>query len=182
MNKTVNCCGNCPFLYSDYDDFAVGHSTIDICNLSRFLNLDNDCISVHDGFGNDENAETPEWCPLKKESFSFSFKEFSEERLKEIESINKEIDELEGFFDMREDEVDYDDPEVLENTENIRKLYTKLTILYDNEELSEDDELKNEINDGIEKINEQLSLLKNISNKLSESFNVIEDENHRNKK
>lgn len=176
MKKTVNCCGNCPFLYSHYDDWAVGYSTIDICNLSRFLNLNDSCISVHDGMGNDGNAETPEWCPLKKEEYSFKFKVFSEERLQEIESTQNEIEEMEKSYDMREDEVDYESPEFIESSDNLQKLYTKLTNLYESEELPDEEVLKNEINDGVEKINEQLSLLKEISDKLSDTFNKVDNE------
>lgn len=176
MKQTVNFCGNCPFLSSEYDDFAVGHSTVDKCLLAQHLGQDDYFVSIHDNFGQDFEASTPVWCPLKKEEFSFDFKEFSDERKQNLESTKNEILELENFFDMREDEVDYDDPEIIEKTDNIRKLYSKLNELYSNEELSEDDVLKNEINDGIEKINEQLTLLKEISSKFSETFNVNNNE------
>ena len=173
MKKTVNYCGNCPFLYSDYDDFAVGYSTVDVCNLSRFLKLEKDCISVYDGFENDEKIETPEWCPLKTESFSFEFKEFSKERLQAIESAKKEIEEYDKFFNMREDEIDYDDPEVIEKTENITKLYTTLNDLYQSEETFNDEDFQNDLNVEIEKIKEQLKNLEDVGSKLQETFNNI---------
>jgi len=173
MKKTVNCCGNCPFLYSHYDDWAVGHSTIDICNLSRFLNLNNDCISVHDGMGNDGNAETPEWCPLKKEEYSYEFKKFSAQRLADIESTQNEIEEMEKYFDMREDELDYDSPEFIEKTDNLQKTYTKLNNLYDNEEIFDEKEFQNDLNVEIEKIKEQLQTLEDVGSKLQETFNNL---------
>ncbi len=74
----------------------------------------------------DIEAPTPEWCPLKKEEFSFDFKEFSNERLQNIEMTKKEISELDNFFEMNENEVDYDDPIIMEKTDNLRKLYSKV--------------------------------------------------------
>lgn len=182
MKKTINFCGNCPFLSSEYDDFAVGNSTVDKCLLAMYLGQEDYFVSIHDNFNQDIEAPTPEWCPLKKEEFSFDFKEFSNERLQNIEMTKKEISELDNFFEMNENEVDYDDPIIMEKTDNLRKLYSKLNELYSNEELSEEDTLKNEINDGVQKINEQLTLLKEISSKFSETFNVNNNENNSNKK
>ena len=43
---TVNGCHNCPFMNSEYDDFAIGFSNIDTCLLSKFLKLDEYIIFV----------------------------------------------------------------------------------------------------------------------------------------
>ena len=39
MKKVINFCGNCPFLYSDFNPDSAGYSTIDICQLNVFLKL-----------------------------------------------------------------------------------------------------------------------------------------------
>lgn len=169
MKKTVNFCGNCPFLYSDYDDFAVGSSTIDICNLARFLKKPNDCVSVHDDYGYDTESTTPEWCPLKDEEFVFDFKEFSTERLQEISNIKSDITKIEEFFDMREDEVDYDDPIVVEKNKEISELYYKLDELYNNEDSTEEEDL----NEQLDKIKEQILSLEEVGNKLKNTFNNL---------
>ena len=96
MKKTVNFCGNCPFSYADYDDWAIGSSTANICTLAQFLKLKDYFISVDNG---DEELKTPNWCPLKTDEFTFNFKEFSAERKQEIDSTWKEIDELHSYFD-----------------------------------------------------------------------------------
>ena len=70
-------CNECPFLYSDYDDYSMGDSTLDICVLSQFNNIDNRyIISSHNECGSEYHKEIPEcgseyhkeipeWCPLK---------------------------------------------------------------------------------------------------------------------
>jgi hypothetical protein len=171
MKTTINFCGNCPFAYSDYDDFAVGYSTMDICTLSRFLNREDDCISIHDGMGPDYLAPTPDWCPLKEEEYSFDFKEFSPERLQEISDVKNEIKELEEFFDMREDEVDYDDPIIIEKNDKTQQLYSKLQELQSNEEIYT--EFEEDITEQLDKIKEQILSLEDVSNKLKETFNNL---------
>ena len=169
MKKTVNFCGNCPFLYSDYDDFAVGCSTVDICNLARFLKKSEDCISVHDGYDNDTESSTPEWCPLKEEEFIFYFKDFSSELLNEISSTKSDIKKLEEFFDMREDEVDYDDPIIEEKSEKIKELYNKLDELYNNE----DSNFEEDLTEQLDKFKEQLLSLEDLGIKLTDTFNNL---------
>lgn len=131
-NIKVNFCGNCAFLYSDFNPDSAGYSTIDICQLARFLHQTPDCISVHDECGRDPNSKTPEWCPLKKESFSFEFEEFSIETKLEIEKVSEEIDELEDFFDNCLCDIDYNDPIYKAKTEQLQMSYTKLNELYKN--------------------------------------------------
>jgi len=71
----VNSCEDCPFLYSKYDDYAVGCSTIDVCTLAQYNNSNEYIISIHDNMGSDENIETPKWCPLKQESINIKISE-----------------------------------------------------------------------------------------------------------
>lgn len=71
----VEGCWNCPFAYYEYDDFAVGVSTIDKCNLAFFLNLQDYFISVHNNIGLDPSIkEPPSWCPIKNKSHNISLK------------------------------------------------------------------------------------------------------------
>jgi hypothetical protein len=165
MKKIVNFCGNCPFSYSDYDDFAVGCSTLNVCTLAQFVKLKDYFISVDNG---DEELKTPEWCPLKTDEFTFTFKEFSVERKQEIDSTCKEIEVLQDYFDNTYD-VDYDDPEVVEKNNKVQKLYTKLGELQSNEEQNDEDELSK----SIDIIKEQLLSLENASIILQESLGKL---------
>ena len=171
MKKTINFCGNCPFSYSDYNDFAVGYSTVNVCTLAQFLKLKNYCISVNNG---DEVLITPEWCPLKTEEFTFGFKEFSVERKQEINSTWKEIEMLENCFDNIDDYADYDAPENVENSIQLQNLYTKLGELQNNEEsLFDNEDFQNELSKNLDEIKKQLSTLEDVGNKLQESLNNI---------
>ena len=64
-NIKVTGCSNCPFMVSDYDDYAVGYDTIDKCSLAVFLNLKNTVIEVYNMFEENGERNTPDWCPLK---------------------------------------------------------------------------------------------------------------------
>jgi len=67
MEIKVNNCNNCPFFYSDYDDFAVRDSTLDICNLKHFIGDEDYMLKSHNGeFVHDGRRGT---CPLNKEDF-----------------------------------------------------------------------------------------------------------------
>ena len=104
---TVNGCHNCPFLNSDYDDFAVGHSTIDECKLSEFLGKES-FISAHDNLGSDPDIETPIWCPLLNEKFELKFEKYDEETKNKINIIKKEVNEIEECCDNNDvDETMY---------------------------------------------------------------------------
>lgn len=164
MKKIVNFCGNCPFRYSDYDDFAIGYSTATNCTLAMFLRQKDYCILMSDG---DEEVKTPEWCPLKNEEFTFNFKEFSAERTQEIDSTFKEIEELNKYFDTTE--VDYYDPDFLRKDNKLQELYTRLGELQGNEESNKEDDLSK----SIDIIKEQLLELENASKVLQESLGKL---------
>ena len=172
MKKTINFCGNCPFSYSDYDDYALGYSTITTCTLSRFLKLKDDCISLSDG---DEELSTPNWCPLKTEEYTFNFKEFSTERNNEINATWKEIDVLQDYFETKEYyHTDFKTPEYLEKDEELKNLYTKLGELQNNEEETFDEKkFQEELNKGLDEIKEQLSSLEEFGNKLQDSLSKL---------
>jgi hypothetical protein len=167
MKKTINFCGNCPFKYSDYDDWAVGYSTCTVCTLAQFLKLNEYLILVSNG---DEEVKTPDWCPLKTDEYTFNFKEFSVERKQEIDSTWEEIEVLQDYFDNGYD-LDYDDPEVVEKNNKVQALYTKLGELQSNEEETYD--FKAELNKSIDEIKEQLSTLEDVGNKLEESLKKL---------
>jgi hypothetical protein len=68
--KTIKGCYECPFRYSDYDDWAVGDDTCEICVLAQNMNLpDYFIVCYKRGFDDDIALDTPEWCPIK-ETFS----------------------------------------------------------------------------------------------------------------
>ena len=168
MKKTVNFCGNCPFSYADYDDFAIGYSTVHVCTLAQFLKLNEYFILVSDGT---EEVKTPIWCPLKKEEFTFNFKEFSTERKQEIDSTFKEIEVLQDYFDKNEYNDDLDESEVDDQSNKIQALYTKFGELQSNEEETYD--FKAELSKSIDELKEQLSTLEEVGNKLQESINNL---------
>jgi len=66
----VKNCNSCPFLYSEYDDFATGYSTLDICVLAEFKREKNYIVSSHDNCGANPKNKTPKWCPLIKNTIS----------------------------------------------------------------------------------------------------------------
>jgi hypothetical protein len=88
MRKIINDCGECPFMHTEYDDYAVGSTTTELCVLAKYLELD---YFIDVG--------TPEWCPLKKEEYSFKFKGDSEITSEKViadfqEDFNKKVDEI----------------------------------------------------------------------------------------
>jgi len=182
MKKTVNYCGNCPFLVFEYDDFAVGYSSSEYCNLARYLNLPDNHISAYDGFSNEnkttvqEKINMPEWCPLKTEEYSFHFKEFSAKRLEELEKVEDEIEKLDKFFDMEEHEIDEEDEEFNSNTEKYRELLIKLGELYSSEEPTFEEEFQSDIKFTIDDIKNQLSLLENAGINLQNSLKNLNSE------
>ncbi len=64
-NIKVTGCSNCPFMASDYDDFAVGYDTIDKCMMAKYLDFKETVIDIYNMFEEDNKRETPDWCPLK---------------------------------------------------------------------------------------------------------------------
>ena len=98
-NLIANDCSNCPFLHTNYDDFAVGYSSTDICNLAYFYNFRNMnhsdwkqqyIISSHNNMGPNDNP-IPNWCPLKTEEVSIKLEEFKGKQLEEIHSIKEQL-------------------------------------------------------------------------------------------
>lgn len=171
MNKVVNYCGNCPFFVTQFDDFAIGDMFTYTCNLATFQkNQDYFLIGEND---------TPEWCPLKKEEFTFNFKEFTPERLKEINDVNVEITELENYFETSEYyHIDFKDEQYLAIDYRLSELYIKRNNLYSNEEIPfYETELKDDINKNIDEIKKQLTLLEKASVKLQETYINLGKEN-----
>jgi hypothetical protein len=192
MKKVINFCGNCPFLISEYDDYSVGHSTLDCCQLARFLNLKEDYISIHDDIESNLEKETPEWCPMKQEDFTFKFREFSDERKKGIEDTKKKITELEEITE----DLDIDSFEFKTKNKELADSYSKLQTLYETEEIKIDPELDtiptlessifgpeftDDFNDQVDDIKEQLSNLNNIGSKLQNMLKIASDEGNQDK-
>ena len=170
MKKIINFCGNCPFRYSDYDDFAVGDSTAEVCTLAMYKKFEDYFILFHNGdIDNDDGdgMKTPEWCPLKTEEHTFEFKEFSPERKEKIEIVKKELTELMNFIDNSDD---YFDKNYIEKNERISELNSILADLVNNEEFFGDD-FNNEINDKVLEIKRQLELLEEATLKMNNTFN-----------
>ena len=173
MKKIINCCGNCPFLYSDYDDFAIGNSTAEICTLAKFKDLKEYFILLHDG---EDEIKTPKWCPLKsEEEHIFKFRNFSEERQEKIDSTIIEIGELSEFVD--EYIGDYEHKDYVKKFERLSKLYYIISDLYQNEEFFEE-EFTNDINKSVSEITEQLNELEKATLKINETFNNLGNENN----
>jgi len=171
MNKVVNYCGNCPFFVTQFDDFAIGEPFTYICNLSQFQRKE-------DYFLTGEN-DTPEWCPLKKEEVILNFKEFTPERLKEINDVNTEIKELEDYFETKEYyHTDFKNDEYLAADDRLSELCIKRNDLYSNEEIPfYEAELKDELNKNIDEIKKQLLLLEDASIKLQNTYINLGKEN-----
>jgi len=65
ITKKVDNCRNCPFLCTEYDDYATGDSIIEMCNLSLFNNDKTEyIIDTHDNISKVVDEGLPEWCPL----------------------------------------------------------------------------------------------------------------------
>lgn len=167
MKKTVNFCGNCPFMYSEYDDFSDNFT--DICTLSKFLNKKEYIISQSDGVDVHYENEPPKWCPLKEEKVELDFKPFSENRQKEINELKEKIITLSNDIDS-DDEIDIDD----ERYSKLEKLNSELDLLFKNEDIDIDD-FANELKNSVNQINEQIEELVKASEKLSDTFNDLGD-------
>lgn len=71
---SIRGCGECPFRYTNWDDFAVGNDTLEICTISMNLGFQKYFIDCYDT-KNEEEPEllTPDWCPLKQNSILFKY-------------------------------------------------------------------------------------------------------------
>ena len=185
MKKIVNFCGNCPFLYNENDvyDESVKH----LCVLSKNLDLYFQYIDTVEGVF-DENS-TPDWCPLKKEEYTFSFKEFSNKRLNEIQNIKEKINEINEHIEYNDD----NNADISKENDELIELNNELSNLQKNEEYYEDDDdeedeeddddddddddedIESEINKTIDEIKNQMSYLEEASVKLQEMFNSLSE-------
>jgi hypothetical protein len=166
MKKTINFCGNCPFLHiNDCDNF---YNTTFKCSLSDFLNVEfvEYIVDPYDVIN------TIETCPLKTEEFNFKFNSFSNDRLEEIDNVKNEIDEIEKFFG--ENDYDADNDDHIKQNIRLSTLYDKLNELYYNEEKPFD--FQKDLNDNINKIKEQLELLSDVGNKFNQNINDLNNE------
>lgn len=170
MEIIVNFCGNCPFCVYQFDDFAMGDMVSYKCNLAIFLKM-NDRLLLKE----DDEPITPEWCPLKKEKYSYEFKNFSSKRISDIENTKNKIEELELFIQKSDD---YESSEYVQKSDELQNFYNKLDKLYENEDLGfYEDDFKNDLNQKIEEIKEHLLNLENAGAKLQETFKKLGNEN-----
>jgi hypothetical protein len=135
-NLIVNDCNNCPFFHTDYNDFSMGHSTTDTCNLAYFYNFRNMnkqqyIISSHDNMGPNDNP-IPNWCPLKNEELSIKLEEFSGKQLEEIHSIKEQLSLCDQMIDNLDTSVENDMLMYEQLEKRIENLYTKLEKFYEN--------------------------------------------------
>lgn len=170
MKKVVNFCGNCPFLYNEYDNYdgTVQH----LCVLSRNLDLYFDYVDTLEG-GYDENS-TPAWCPLKKEEYTFSFKEFSNKRLENIHTVKEKINEINEYIESNDDSgID-----MSKELNEIETLNTELTNLQKNEEIDDinDDDIESEITKSLDEIKAQMTYIEEASAKLQDAFSKFSEE------
>jgi len=77
MEQKITCCGDCPFMYSEYDDYSLYNDTIDICTYALFLSRTGKKEYFIDSYNgiNDRKVQkpTPDWCPLRKDTITFKF-------------------------------------------------------------------------------------------------------------
>ena len=163
QQKIVNYCGNCPFFFTEYD-FANRDFGVHICNLSKFNKEEEYYLNF------ETHLDTPDWCPLKKMECSFKFKKFSKSRLAEISNVNKEIQDLEKYFEQNQQSKD---TEFIEKSNRISKLYSKLNNLHENEDIISQEDIQSEIVEKISEIKNQLSELEDASAKLTDAFNKL---------
>lgn len=74
MNIKVTGCEDCPFRNHDYDDWAVGSDTLELCMLKQHIDPSSSdyFIDVYSSRDQDRELVTPEWCPLKGDGFTIS--------------------------------------------------------------------------------------------------------------
>lgn len=170
MKKTINFCGNCPFLHTIYDDDDFNKTTFK-CSLSDFLNVEfvEYIVDPYDVIN------TIETCPLKTEEFYFKFNSFSNDRLDDINNVKEQIIEIENFFNENDYDADNDD-HVKQNI-RLSALYDKLDELHNNEEQTFD--FQKDLNDNINKIKEQLEILSDVGNKFNQSINDLNNDKNK---
>jgi hypothetical protein len=167
MKKTINFCGNCPFLHTNYYFQNYDKPSYD-CSLLMFLQVEfeEQILDPYDEFNVIES------CPLKTEEFNFNFNSFSNDRLDDINNVKNQIIEIEKFFNENDYDADNDDHVKL----NIKlsTLYDKLDELHNNEEKTFD--FQKDLNANINKIKEQLELLSDVGNKINQTINDLNND------
>ena len=72
--RNIKSCKNCPFMYFDYDDFAIGADTLVICNLAQNKNSKDYIIDSYDSKkGESSKCKTPVWCFIKNKPLLLKF-------------------------------------------------------------------------------------------------------------
>lgn len=164
MKKTINFCGNCPFLDSRVDNENNMKCT---CKLLLFINdkvldIDNDILS---------DMEILDDCPLKNEKLEFNFNPFSKNRLDEIKIVENEIEKLETELNSKYKEnqniEDINDDDI----EQLNMLFEKLNKLLENEDMN----FQTEFNKNIQKIQDEIFKLGESGNKLNNILNNMND-------
>lgn len=85
MEKFINGCIDCPFRYSDYNEFSIGSDTLEICVLTQFMNTRDSFIDDYDSVAGDSfKGKTPAWCPLKEFPVTIKYTETLENSPKDI--------------------------------------------------------------------------------------------------
>lgn len=72
MEINVKNCNYCPFLISDYDDYADGFDTVDYCNLARFLKLKEDIVSVYNSYDEQVSCDYCKTWDIDSNEFDYS--------------------------------------------------------------------------------------------------------------
>lgn len=94
MEKFINGCIDCPFRYSDYNEFSIGSDTLEICVLTQFMNTRDSFIDDYDSVAGDSfKGKTPAWCPLKESPVTIKYTEKAKKN--SPEEIAKRIIEVE---------------------------------------------------------------------------------------
>jgi len=168
MKKIINYCGNCHFFHTEYDDYSLGNGQKNICVLFKNLKTPN---NISDYFIDDEELEgynTPTWCPLKVEEYTFKFKEFSSKKIEELKSTTDDIELLNNKFEEYEDTTEYS-----ENNDKLKVLYDKFQKILDSDDIDSEEFIKNEFDNSMKDFKSTIESLEDMSIKLNEQLNNL---------
>jgi len=140
MEKIINYCGNCPFAVT------IGGSYI--CNLARFQKKEFFYLEHH-------KLEAPDWCALRNDAYLFKLRDFSQQRIEEINLVNSKIEELAKNHE--------------DNSKELTTLHNLLDELTTNENVKEDYQ-QIDLNAEIDEIKNHLSALQSAGEKLKDTF------------
>lgn len=175
MKKIVNFCGNCPFMYSEYDSATIGDCYTDICVLANHLNKKDYIIASYDDVDITEGNGTPLWCPLQEEKVELEFNPFSKKRSDEINEVKKELFELTNELEQAEINENIEDDD--KRYDKISELNDKLSLLFNNEGVS-DEYITDELKNSVDEIKVQIEEMLKVSEKIGETFkNLGSEEN-----